>query len=605
MNKSNQHLHMACDEIPWDEYLDSLLPAGTEAVVDHHLVHCTVCRERIGELAASKVEWDQARQFLGVDQWDNTFPPEDGSASKHPEDSSGGSNKQHRTRTADPVTTAPSSVQDDSQTPTRPLAKNRSRTTQYSSSASIAQRSDAQDRSEPTGHSDDADVTIKAQLQQVQTWLQPTDDPHMLGRFAGYEIVGVIGFGGMGVVLKGYEPALSRYVAIKVLAPHLATSGAARQRFSREARAAAAVLHENVIAIHRVEEDQSLPFLVMPYIGGDSLQSRLDRHGTLPLATILRIGRQIAAGLAAAHEQGLIHRDIKPSNILLDKGIDRVTITDFGLARAVDEAGITRTGMVAGTPQYMSPEQATGEAMDHRSDLFSLGCVLYAMCVGRPPFRAETGYGVLRKVTDEPHRPIRELNPELPNWLENLVNMLLAKEANNRCRSARVVERLLRECLSHIQTPYSPVPAELTAHPPTPRRRVPAWFAVTGLLIGIVGAAGIAAMQSLGDGRDRVESRSTGATSEVATTPESTDLVPTSPTATESSPLPVLDPADTAWSDVELDRLPILLDEIDRLDQESEQPFAEPREVFFQELTDDESSLPQAPESQQESAADS
>ncbi len=190
--------------------------------------------------------------------------------------------------------------------------------------------------------------------------------------------------------LKGFEPALDRYVAIKLLAPHLATSGAARARFAREARAAAAVLHENVVAIHRVSEAKELPYLVMPYVAGDSLQKRLDEQGPMQLNEILRIGMQIAAGLAAAHAQGLVHRDIKPGNILLDKGVERVTITDFGLARAADDASLTRSGVIAGTPQYMSPEQARGEPLDGRSDLFSLGSVLYAMCVGRPPFRAQT-----------------------------------------------------------------------------------------------------------------------------------------------------------------------------------------------------------------------
>ena len=218
----------------------------------------------------------------------------------------------------------------------------------------------------------------------------PTDDPAMLGRLGGYEISGVVGAGGMGVVLKAIDKSLDRTVAIKVLAPHLAASGAARKRFAREAKAAAAVLHPNVIAIHSVSNDEALPYLVMPYLRGTSLQKRLDEEGPLSLHEILRIGSQIAAGLAAAHAQGLVHRDIKPANILLEQGVERVAITDFGLARAVDDATITHSGVIAGTPQYMSPEQARGEPVDGRSDLFSLGSVLYSICTGRPPFRAET-----------------------------------------------------------------------------------------------------------------------------------------------------------------------------------------------------------------------
>jgi serine/threonine-protein kinase len=145
----------------------------------------------------------------------------------------------------------------------------------------------------------------------------------------------------------------------------LATSGGARQRFAREARAAAAVNHEHVVAIHAVDAAGGLPYFVMPYVRGESLQRRIDRTGPLEVEAVLRIGMQIAAGLAAAHAQGVIHRDIKPGNILLEHGVERVMITDFGLARAVDDASLTRSGVIAGTPQYMSPEQAKGAAVDH------------------------------------------------------------------------------------------------------------------------------------------------------------------------------------------------------------------------------------------------
>jgi len=290
-------------------------------------------------------------------------------------------------------------------------------------------------------------------VRRLSAWLDPTDDPAMLGRFGGYEVAGIIGEGGMGTVLKGHEPSLNRYVAIKVLAPHLASNGAARQRFAREAQAAAAVLHENVIAIHRVEESNGLPYLVMPYIAGTSLQRRLDEQGPLALVAILRIARQIAAGLAAAHAQGLVHRDVKPANILLERGIERVTLTDFGLARAVDDATLTRSGVIAGTPQYMSPEQARGEPVDARSDLFSLGSVIYAMCTGRAPFRAETSYGILRRITDNEPRPIREVNPEIPEWLETIVRRLHAKSPADRFQTPIDVAELLEQCLAHVQQP--------------------------------------------------------------------------------------------------------------------------------------------------------
>jgi eukaryotic-like serine/threonine-protein kinase len=225
----------------------------------------------------------------------------------------------------------------------------------------------------------DAETTENVQQEAVDgvlNILAPTDDPRMLGRLGGYEIAGVVGRGGMGVVLKALDPALNRYVAIKVLAPQLATSGAARQRFSREARAAASVVHENVVAIHAVADTGALPFFVMPYLRGSSLQKRLDAHGPLGVSGILRVSMQIATGLSAAHAQGLVHRDIKPANIMLEDGVERLKITDFGLARAADDASLTRTGVIAGTPQFMSPEQARGESVDSRSDLFSLGSVM-------------------------------------------------------------------------------------------------------------------------------------------------------------------------------------------------------------------------------------
>ena len=290
-------------------------------------------------------------------------------------------------------------------------------------------------------------------VEQFRKLLGPTDDPHMLGRIGTYEIIGILGRGGMGVVFKGFDGALNRYVAIKMLLPHLAASGAARKRFAREAQAAAAVVHDHVMAIHSVAEWQGVPYLVMPYGRGVSLQKRLSDKGPLEVREILRIGMQTAAGLAAAHAQGLVHRDVKPANILLADDVERVTLTDFGLARAVDDASLTRIGVLAGTPQYMSPEQARAKAVDARSDLFSLGSVLYAMCTGRSPFRADSSYGVLRLITDDEPTPIREINPEIPEWLCGIVSRLMAKRPEERFSSASEVAELLESCLAHVQQP--------------------------------------------------------------------------------------------------------------------------------------------------------
>lgn len=298
----------------------------------------------------------------------------------------------------------------------------------------------------------------------ITQYLAPTEDPRMLGRLGAYEISGVIGSGGMGVVLKGWDQALSRFVAIKVLAPHLAANATARKRFAREAQAAAAVVHDNVVAIHGVSEANNLPYLVMPYIRGQSLQKRLTQGGPLRPVEVLRVGHQIASGLAAAHAQGLVHRDIKPANILLEDGIERLRITDFGLARAVDDSSVTLEGTLAGTPEYMSPEQARGESVGPLSDLFSLGSVLYAICTGRSPFRSDSSHSALRRITDEAPRRLRELNPDVPQWLEAIVLKLLEKTPAARFQTAKEVADLMLECLAHLQHPtLVPLPARAAA----------------------------------------------------------------------------------------------------------------------------------------------
>ncbi|HLJ10469.1 MAG TPA: serine/threonine-protein kinase [Planctomycetaceae bacterium] len=332
---------------------------------------------------------------------------------------------------------------------------------------------------------------------RLETWrkqlgfLAPSETPGSLGRLGSYEITDFVGRGGMGIVLKAFDPALNRHVAIKVLAAEWAHNATARRRFAREAQAAAAVVHDHVVPIHSVDASGEVPYLVMAYIPGRSLQERLDRTGPLELKEILRIGSQAASGLAAAHAQGLVHRDIKPANILLEDGLERVRITDFGLARAVDDVSQTQSGILAGTPQYMSPEQASGEAVDHRTDLFSLGSVLYAMCSGRSPFRAESPMAVLRRICDRPARPVREINSEIPEWLAEIIDKLHAKDPAGRFQTANELADLLERHLAHLQQPgTSPRPERLaparTAAPDARRnkKRVAiAAGAVLGLLV--------------------------------------------------------------------------------------------------------------------------
>src|ERR1051326_3606397 len=209
-------------------------------------------------------------------------------------------------------------------------------------------------------------------------FLQPPGRTGSLGRIGHYEVLEVLGRGGFGVVLRALDETLQRVVAVKVLSPEMVATSPARKRFLREARSSAQVRHENVVQVHAVEEEP-LPYLVMEFIDGETLQQCIDRCGPLEVNEILRIGRQIAEGLAAAHATGLIHRDIKPANVMIERGPNkRVKLTDFGLDRAADDASMTQSGFVAGTPMYMSPEQARGERLDHRTDLFSLGSALHA-----------------------------------------------------------------------------------------------------------------------------------------------------------------------------------------------------------------------------------
>lgn len=292
------------------------------------------------------------------------------------------------------------------------------------------------------------------------SFLDPTEHPESLGRFARFEIMEILGRGGMGIVMRGYDTSLNRHSAVKVLAPELASSAAARKRFSREAKSAAAVVHPHVVPIQTVDQYNDLPYLVMPVVEGQSLDTRICDAGPLSPIEAVRIAAQVAEGLAAAHDQGLVHRDIKPANVLLENGVERVQITDFGLARAIDDASMTRSGVIAGTPQYMSPEQAHGDSIDHRSDLFSLGSLIYFMLTGRSPFRAETTMGVLNRIGNDQPRGIRSINADVPEWLEQIVMKLLSKSPEDRFQTAAEVAELLQGWHAYLQQPDTVSPPQ-------------------------------------------------------------------------------------------------------------------------------------------------
>lgn len=356
-------------------------------------------------------------------------------------------------------------------------------------------------------------------------YLQPSNRPGWLGRLAHYEIESILGRGAFGIVAKAFDEKLHRVVAIKMLCPELAGSSPSRKRFLREARTAAAMRHENIVGIHAVEEEP-IPYLVMEYIPGPTLAGKLHDHGPLDVAEVLSISQQLAAGLAAAHAVNLIHRDIKPSNILLEENPGgKVKISDFGLARAVDDASLTTSGLIAGTPMYMSPEQAKGEPLDHRSDLFSVGSVMYQMSSGRPPFRANNTMAVLKRVCEEAPRPIQDVIATTPAWLCEIIDKLLSKKASDRYQTAKELSDLLLRCQRELeqrgQVTCVPVPvrakatgtAALTVPPSSPSTlitAVPPKRSPMKLVLGLVGIAAIVTLGVLLLPKGRTESDDPG-----------------------------------------------------------------------------------------------
>jgi serine/threonine protein kinase len=275
----------------------------------------------------------------------------------------------------------------------------------------------------------------------------------------------------MGVVFQAEDPHLRRLVALKVMRPSLAASPEFHRRFLREARLAAAIEHEHIVTVYQVGEDRGVPFLAMQLLRGETLESLLARAGgRLPLPEVLRVGREVAEGLAAAHAGGLVHRDIKPSNVWLEGGRRRVRIVDFGLARGAEpDAQFTQAGTVIGTPAYMAPEQASGAAVDARCDLFSLGAVLYQAATGQSPFGGRDTLAVLSALATRTPAPPHRVVPSLPRLFSGLVMRLLAKDPADRPQSAREVVKAI-ESLERGDTAAEADagPPEITTPPPTP-----------------------------------------------------------------------------------------------------------------------------------------
>jgi serine/threonine protein kinase len=301
-------------------------------------------------------------------------------------------------------------------------------------------------------------------------FLRPAQAPGELGRLGGYRVVRVLGTGGMGVVFLAEDMALKREVALKVMRiPPGEDLLSWRERFLREARALAAIKHPNLVSVYQAGEDRGTVFLAMELLRGETLEARIKRADPLSVPEIVGIAEQLAHGIAAVHGHGLIHRDIKPANIWLSvessedtEPLDaveppaavQVKILDFGLVREVKgDTHLTEAGAVMGTPAYMSPEQVRGHALDHRTDLFSFGCVLYALCTGRPPFAADSPMAQAAALAADTPARVRALNPVVPRALSRLIADLLEKNPADRPESAGEVAQRLRAAAEPERAP--------------------------------------------------------------------------------------------------------------------------------------------------------
>ena len=276
----------------------------------------------------------------------------------------------------------------------------------------------------------------------INTFKSPTGNPSRLNQ---YEVQELLGRGGMGEVFSALDTVLNRMVAIKIPSSSLTATAETRERLVREARAIAAVKHENIVTLYGIEEASGTLFLVMELINGESLAHRLRSTPKLPWKLLLPIAQQIAAALSAAHQLGVVHRDVKPANILLESKTQRVKVTDFGLARSDVDRSITSTGTLAGTPEFMSPEQAAEAHVDTASDVFSFGSVLYQACTGISPFHAPSTLSVLRRVCEETPQAPSDQEPSVPIWFSQLVQRMLAKDPSGRPSMSEVHEALLNQ----------------------------------------------------------------------------------------------------------------------------------------------------------------
>jgi eukaryotic-like serine/threonine-protein kinase len=366
-----------------------------------------------------------------------------------------------------------------------------------------------------------------------------------------YELLDVIGRGGMGVVYRGHDHLLDRVVAVKILPAQYASDALLVQRFEREARAAARLSHPNIVSVFDTGHEGTVHYIVMECVAGESLAQTLAQRGALPVPEAVEIAAQVADALAAAHVAGIVHRDVKPGNVMVQP-TGSCKVLDFGIARAAAEAALTQDAAMLGSVPYMPPETALGHAADARSDIYSLGCVLYEMLTGELPFYGEVAAAVINQhVTAVPRPPI-ELEPAVPPAVNALVMEMLAKDPADRPQDAASVATALRASLA------APVPAARIAEtalaptvvaprlqtpppfePPPPERqenRFPTGLVVAAVIVAVIVGVGVALAASSGSGGGRSAStQSSRAVTTSSPTSHSSSSSHSSTTSTRSS----------------------------------------------------------------------
>lgn len=349
-----------------------------------------------------------------------------------------------------------------------------------------------------------------------------------------YELWDELGQGGMGVVYRGRDAVLDRIVAVKVLPAAYAMDATLVERFEREARAVARLSHPNIVSIFDTGHDGTVHYIVMECVPGESLAQRLRTRGALDVPEAVGIGAQVADALAAAHAAGIVHRDVKPGNVMVEPS-GTCKVLDFGIARAAAEAALTQDAAMLGSAPYMSPETALGRTADARSDIYSLGCVLYQMLTGRLPFSGEVPAAVISQhVSVAPQRPI-ELQPGIPAALDALVMQMLAKDPSLRPQDAGAAAAALRASL-RSPAPVRPVPRQDLAPPPRPENRSPLGLIVVATLVALLVGIGVALAASSGGKNTATSSTTAGTTSATRTSHSSTQNSPTQSSPTQSSP---------------------------------------------------------------------